>query len=290
MLTKSKASVSWLARKQTKELEFKLFAYVILSAGSCIFALPFFWMLSTSLKIDTQIFLFPPKWIPNPIKWQNYYEVLFNTPFPIWLRNTIYVTTLNVLGAFLSCPLVAYSFARLEWPGRDVWFILLMSTMMLPPQVTMVPVYLLFKMLGWVDTFKPLYIRAFFGFPFHIFLLRQFFKTIPRELEEAAMIDGCTPYGIYWKIMLPLVKPALATVIIFNFMASWNNFLGPLIYLHSPKMMTLALGLQYFEDTYEVDWSLLMSAAVMMAAPIVTVFFFCQKYFVRGIVLTGIKG
>lgn len=290
MLTKSKASVSWFARKQTKELMFKLFAYIILLTGSCVFFLPFFWMISTSLKIDTQIFLFPPKWIPNPVKWQNYYEVLSNTPFLIWLRNTTYVTALNVLGVFLSCPLVAYSFARLEWRGRNVCFIILISTMMLPPQVTMVPVYLLFKMLGWVETFKPLYIRAFFGFPFYIFLLRQFFKTIPRELEEAAMIDGCTPYGIYWKIILPLVKPALATVIIFNFMASWNNFLGPLIYLHHPEMMTLALGLQYFEAAYEVDWSLLMGAAVMMTAPIIAVFFFFQKYFVRGIVLTGIKG
>ncbi|MGQ9629426.1 MAG: carbohydrate ABC transporter permease [bacterium] len=283
------AEIVWWQRKSIRQRIYKSFIYTLLAMGIFTFALPFFWMLTTSLKVDEQIFRLPPVLIPHPLDWKNYPEAFDIMPFWRYFANTMWIVFMTLTGALLSCPLVAYAFARLRWPGRDALFIVLLSTIMLPPQVTMVPLYIIFSKLGWVDTFKPLYIRAWFGLPFFIFLLRQFMLTIPDSLEDAAKIDGCSPYGIYWRIVLPLIKPALATVSIFVFLNTWNDFVLPLIYLQSPEKRTLALGLQVFRTEYDVDWAQLMAASTAMTLPIVLLFFAAQRYFISGIVLTGLK-
>ncbi|HHY99214.1 MAG TPA: carbohydrate ABC transporter permease [Firmicutes bacterium] len=286
----SQVTVDWKIRKRRREMLAQLFAHLVLIAGAVIFAFPFVWLVSTSLKPDDQLFLFPPTFIPRPVRWDNYTRMLQYLPFFQFLKNTLYVTVLNVIGTLLSCSLVAYGFARLRFPGRDILFLVLLSTMMLPPQVTMVPVYLIFKRLGWVDTFKPLYINSFFGIPFFIFLLRQFMTTIPYEIEDSAKIDGCGYLRLYGTIILPLIKPALATVAIFRAMNSWNDFLTPLIYLNSVNKMTLALGLRLFQNMYGGEWSLMMAASTLMTLPIIVLFFFSQRQFIQGITLTGLKG
>lgn len=229
------------------------------------------------------------------MRWENYSEALDFLPAEthkglLYVWNTVYITLLSILGTILSSSLVAYSFARLRWPGRDTLFGVLLATMMLPGAVTMIPVFLIFRSLGWVDTLKPLWIPSFFGGAFSVFLLRQFFLTIPTELEEAARIDGCSYFGIYWRIMLPLIKPALAALTIMTFMGSWNNFMGPLIYINSPEKMTLAYGLQLFQGAHGAEYGLLMAASTLVMLPVLMIFFFTQRYFIQGITLTGIKG
>jgi ABC-type glycerol-3-phosphate transport system permease component len=206
------------------------------------------------------------------------------------VRNSFYLTGMNIIGQLFACSLVAYAFSRLRWFGRDVFFVILLSTMMLPPQVTMVPVFLIFKALGWYNTLRPLWVPSLFGAAFFIFLLRQFFMTIPRDLEDAAKIDGCGPFGIYWRIMLPLVKPALATVAIFQFLGTWNDFMGPLIYIGDERLTPLSLGLFNFRMEHGAEWGMLMAASLLMTLPAVVIFFFAQRYFIQGITLTGVKG
>ncbi|MCL6520707.1 MAG: carbohydrate ABC transporter permease [Armatimonadetes bacterium] len=229
------------------------------------------------------------------LKWENYTDALNFLPEEtkkglLYLWNTVYVTILSILGTLLSSSLVAFSFARLRWPGRDVLFVVLLATMMLPGAVTMVPVFLVFRALNWVDTLKPLWTPAFFGSAFSVFLLRQFFMTIPMDLEDAAKIDGCGYFGIYRQIMLPLIKPALAALTIMTFMSSWNNFMGPLIYINSPEKMTLSYGLQLFQGAHGAEYALLMAASTLVMLPVLFVFFFTQRYFIQGITLTGLKG
>jgi multiple sugar transport system permease protein len=228
-------------------------------------------------------------------KWKNYSDALDFLPKEthkglLYVWNTVYITMLSILGTILSSSLVAYSFARLKWPGRDQLFVVLLATMMLPGAVTMIPVFLIFRYLGWIDTLRPLWIPSFFGGAFSVFLLRQFFMTIPNDLEDAAKIDGCTYFGIYWRIMLPLIKPALAALTIMTFMGSWNNFMGPLIYINSPEKMTLAYGLQLFQGAHSSEYGLLMAASTLVMLPVLLTFFFTQRYFIQGITLTGIKG
>ena len=228
------------------------------------------------------------------LKWENYSDALEFLPEEtrgglIYLWNTVYVTILRIVGILLSSSLVAYSFARLRWPGRDPLFLVLLATMMLPGAVTMIPVYLIFRSLGWIDTLRPLWAPAFFGGGFSVFLLRQFFLTIPTDLEDAAKIDGCGYFGIYWRIMLPLIKPALAALTIMTFMAAWNDFMGPLIYINSPEKMTLAYALQLFQGAHGAEYGLLMAASTLVMLPVLIVFFFTQRYFIQGITLTGIK-
>lgn len=265
-------------------------AYSLLFLLSAVFLVPFFWMVSTSLKIESQIFQFPPKWFPDPIQWENYPEAITAIPFMTYFRNTVIITLSNIIGVLFSSSVVAYSFARLRWPGKAPAFVLLLSTLMLPPQVTMIPVFILFKNLGWIDTFLPLILPAFFGNAFFIFLLRQFFLTIPRDLEDAARVDGCSWLGIYWNVILALSKPALTTVGVFTFMGSWNDFLTPLIYLNTESKKTLALGLQTFITQHGAEWALLMAVSTLMLLPLLILFLLAQKYFVEGITLTGIKG
>ena len=227
-------------------------------------------------------------------KWENYSDALEFLPEEthkglIYVWNTVYITLLSILGTLMSSSLVAYSFARLRWPGRDALFLVLLSTMMLPGAVTMIPVFLVFRALGWVDTLKPLWVPSFFAGAFSVFLLRQFFLTIPTDLEDAAKIDGCSYFGIYWRVMLPLIKPALAALTIMTFMGSWNNFMGPLIYINSPEKMPLAYALQLFQTAHGAEFGLLMAASTLVMLPVLIVFFFTQRYFIQGITLTGIK-
>jgi multiple sugar transport system permease protein len=211
-------------------------------------------------------------------------------PFDAQLRNTLILVVLNVLGQLFACSLVAYAFARLNFYGRGFLFGLLLATMMLPGQVTMIPQFILWKTLGWYDTLRPLWVPAWFGGAFFIFLLRQFFMTIPKELEDAAKIDGCGFFGIYWRIMLPLAGPAMATVAIFSFMGAWNEFLGPLVYLSDERLFPLSLGLNQFRQEQSAEWAMLMAASTLMMLPVIAVFFFCQRYFIQGVTLTGLKG
>lgn len=229
------------------------------------------------------------------LKWENYPNALNFLPKQtkkglLYLLNTIYVTLLSIIGTMFSCSLVAYAFARLRWPGKDLVFALLLATMMLPGAVTMIPVFMIFKSMGWVDTLRPLWVPAFFGAPFAVFLMRQFFMSIPKELEEAARLDGAGYFKTFYLILLPLVKPALAALAIMTFMGSWNNFMGALIYINSPEKMTLAYGLQLFMGEANMEYGMLMAASVLVILPVLLIFFFAQKYFIEGITLTGIKG
>lgn len=350
----------WKRRKHRKELIRQTILHEVLITGSIIFLVPFVWMLTTSVKEESETFKYPPVWIPTQQvkveidgrkcglsklkidhkvievaeisenddgtknvreyrdgkligqvmtvpseklvqirrfqpKWDNYTEALNFLPPEahkglMYLWNTLYVTIMSIIGTLLSSSLVAYSFARLRWRGRDTLFIVLLATMMLPAAVTMIPVFLIFRFLGWYNTLRPLWVTSFFAGAFTVFLLRQFFMTIPSELEDAAKIDGCSYFSIYWRIMLPLVKPALAAVTIMVFMGSWNNFMGPLIYITSPEKMTLAYGLQLFQSAHGAEYGLLMAASTLVMLPVLILFFFTQRYFIQGITLTGMGG
>ena len=270
----------------------RIITYILLIGGGVVVMTPFFWMISTSLKKQWDVYQFPPVWIPSPPQWQNYSQALTVYPFQTYLLNTLTIVLFTVTGTLLSCSLAAYGFARLRAPGRDVIFVVLLGTMMLPYTVTMIPVFMLFNRLHWVDTFKPLIVPSFFGSAFYIFLLRQFFLSIPRELEDAARIDGCGPLMSYWRIVLPLSKPALATVAIFTFMDSWNDFLGPLIYLSDESHRTLALALAYFQGSARIgpQMHLMMAVAFVILIPPLLLFFFAQRLFIQGIVFSGVKG
>ncbi len=276
--------------KSARELSGKIISYTLLTLGSILIMIPVFWMVSSALKPNSQIFIFPPQWIPNPIQWENFVTAMTSLPFGTYFQNTMIIEVGSIVGTVLSCSIVAYGFARLNAPGRNFWFVVLLSTMMLPGVVTMIPVYLIFRQLGWVNTFLPLIVPNFFGSAFFIFLLRQFFMTIPRDFEEAARIDGANTWQVLTRIMLPLSKPALATVTIFTFMGVWNDFMGPLIYLNKPETYTLALGLNFFKGQYVSQWNLLMAASLVMMLPLVLLFFVAQKAFIEGITLTGVKG
>lgn len=265
-----------------------LFAFLVV--GSVSFIMPFLWMVSTSLKTPPQVWVQPPVWIPDPITFANYAKAWTVVPTLTYLKNTVTITGLSMVGNVLSAALVAYSFARLRWRLREPLFAVLIATMMLPGQVTMIPVFLLFNKLGWVNTLRPLIVPAFFGPAFFIFLLRQFFLTIPVELDEAAIMDGASPVTIWWKIMLPLAQPALGAVGIFSFMDHWNDFLGPLIYLNSTDNWTLALGVIAFRLQYTTNWEQLMAYSTMIMLPCLLVYLFFQRYFIQGIVFSGLKG
>ncbi len=228
-------------------------------------------------------------------RWENYSEALAYLPAEthygaVFLGNTLFLTAMQVLGTLVGSSLVAFAFSRLKWPGRDLWFVVLLATMMIPGAVTMMPRFLIFRSLGWIDTLQPLWVPAFFGSAFHIFFLRQFFMSIPTELEDAAKIDGCGPFGVYFKIMLPLVKPALAAIAIMATLGAWNDFQGPLIYLSSPERMPLAYALQLYQSQHGGEPGLLMAASTLVVMPIIVLFFFTQRYFIEGVSLSGLGG
>ena len=270
-----------------------LYTLAILTALA--FSLPFFWTVSSSLKTAAEIRQIPPTFWPHEIRWANYPDVFRLAPFALFIWNTAVVTSLAMIGQIISAAAVAFGFTRFRFPGRDALFFLVLSTMMLPWQVTIVPQFLLFRYLGWLNTFMPLIVPSFFGGgAFFIFLLRQFFMTIPRDLDEAAKLDGASSVRVFWNIILPLSGPAIATVAIFSFLQHWNEFIGPLIFLNTEDKYTLSIGLRYFiANPFESDEpreAILMAASLIVAAPSLTLFFIAQKYFVRGIVTTGLKG
>lgn len=264
--------------------------YVIITVLSVVFIAPLLWILSTSVKPDEQIFRMPPVLIPHPITFTHYIKAFTELPFFLYLRNTLIIVIFSTIGVTVSSSLVAFSIARLRWPDRTLVFFIVLATIMLPPQVTMIPIFILFRQLGWIDTLLPLIVPFFFGHAFFIFLLRQFFLTLPGELIESARIDGASNFRIFLQIFVPLSKPAILTVILFSSMWAWNDFMGPLIYLSSEKMKTLALGLASLQSQYGTEWGMLMAAASVMTVPIIILFFFAQRYFIEGIALTGLKG
>jgi multiple sugar transport system permease protein len=264
--------------------------HTILVVLSVIFAIPFLWMLSTSLKPDDQLFVIPPKWIPEPFQWSNYPDATNYIPYFRYFANTMYIALFNVVATALSCSLIAYGFSRIKWPGRDAVFILVLATLMIPAEVLLIPQYVLFRDIGWLNSFNPLTIPALAGSPIYVFLLRQFYLTIPFELSAAAKVDGANEFQIYLRIILPLSKAALAAVSVLTFVSQWNSFLGPLIYLNDSKMYTLALGMNSFFGAHGAEWSLLMAAATIMVVPVIVLFFISQRSFVEGITMTGSKG
>jgi len=289
--SKSKA-VRWARRMSVQRTLADVLTYTILMILSGVSLLPIVWMLTTSLKEPKAIWIYPPQWFPKPIVWRNYVEAMTFLPFGRYFANTIFIAVTGIIGSLLSASLAGFALARLRAPFKEVLFVLILSPMFLPPQVTMIPLFILYKILGWLDSWKPLIVPAFFGGgAFNIFLLRQFFSTIPLELDQAARIDGCSNFGILWRIIIPLSKPALATVAIFGFISRWNAFLYPLIYINSDDKMTVALGLSRFQGAYGTTvWHLLMAASLVAVMPCILVFFFAQEYFVQGIQMTGMKG
>ena len=265
--------------------------YAILCLLSVGFLLPFVWMMVTALKPLNQVFTYPIQWIPRPFVWKNFAVGWSKLPFTTYLRNTVLVTGFGILGTVMSCSLVAYGFARLRFPGKNALFLVLMATMMLPMQVTIIPLFLIYRKIGWIDTLYPLIVPAFFaGNPFFVFLLRQFFLTISPELEDAAKIDGCNSFTIFTRIFLPLSKPAQVSVLIFSFMHFWNDFFLPLIFLNSESRKTLSLGLADLKGLYYTEWNLVMAVTVLSVLPCAVLFLACQKYFVTGIATSGLKG
>lgn len=275
--------------RRQRRLFSHLLIHLVLLSGIIIMFVPLAWMISTSLKPVSQIYLFPPRWIPDPLRWQNYSEAVTAIPFLRYLGNSVLITALSIVGKVSSVTLVAFAFSRLRWWGRDVLFLVMLSTLMLPPHITLIPQFILFKQLGWINTFLPLIVPEFFGGPFLTFLVRQFFMTIPRELDDAARIDGCSSFGLYWRIILPQSKPAIIAVIILVFNGTWNEFLTPLIYLNSRENFTLALGLRMFQGEASTSWHLLMAASLLTMLPVIVLFFVAQRYFLRGVVFTGVK-
>jgi ABC-type glycerol-3-phosphate transport system permease component len=262
----------------------------LLVAGSVLFMLPFLWMVSTSLKPSNEVFSWPPSFVPTHFVWQNYVEGWTILPFNTFLKNSLIVTIANVVGNLISCSIVAFGFARLRARGREFLFLLVLATLMIPREVTIVPTFILFSKVGLVNTLWPLILPAWFGYPFFIFLLRQFFMSIPRDLDEAARIDGASTWQIFTRVILPLSKPALATVAIFAFIGNWNNLLDPLIYIRSQELYTLALGLNLFRGQNFTQFNDLMAVSILTLLPVLIIFFLAQRLFVQGVALTGMGG
>lgn len=277
-------------KRRNSEIINKTVAYVFLIIGALIMTVPFLWMLSTSLKEPGLVFEMPPRWIPENIIWDNYRIVLTESDLLGGFMNTLTVTLPPTFVGLFASAIAAYAFGRMDFPGKNIFFMALLATMMIPGVVLMVPSFILYKYLGWIDSWKPLIIPGMFGAAGTVFFLRQFFKTIPTELEDAAKIDGLSPFGIFLRIIAPLSKPALATQAIFGFLGGYNDYMGPLIYLNSPEKYTLQLVLATFQDAYNAEWTLIMAGSVLALIPTVILFFIAQRYFIEGITLTGMKG
>ena len=283
--------VNLLQSRRRQDLILKTVVYLLLLIGAFGVMMPFFWMISTSLKRPGTEFTFPIEWIPVPPRFGNYWTAWSILPFNQWLFNTVRITGLSILGHIISCAIVGFGFARIRFPGRDAIFLLVLATMMLPFPSIIVPLFILFKELGWINTILPLVVPTFFATSaFYVFLLRQFFMTLPLELDDAARVDGCSTFGIFYRICIPLIKPALGIILVFSFMNHWNDFLGPLIFLSDLDQYTLALGLRFFQGQYRVEWTLLMAASLIILSPCIILFFIAQKNYIQGIVITGVKG
>ena len=274
----------------------RLLTYAVLIVLSGVMLLPVFVTVSTSLKALEEVYREPPTLVPDSAHWANFREAVTAFPFLRYLFNTLMVVGLSIAGTLISCTMVAYGFARFKCKWNKILFTVMLSTMMLPAIVTSIPTFIMFtRYFGWYDTLYPLYVPSFFATPFFVFLLTQFFRTLPQDLLDAARIDGCTEFGVLWRVVVPLSKPALATVAVFTFMGKWNDYLGPLLYLQDPKKFTLALGLTHFladaqKELYGTAWNLMMAASLVVMLPIIVLFFFAQRSFIEGITLTGMKG
>jgi multiple sugar transport system permease protein len=264
-------------------------AYVVLAVAALAFALPFFWLVTTAFKPDQDIFAFPPHWIPNPPIFDHFVKGLNAYPFGRFFLNSLTVSALGALGAVLSSSLAAYGLSRIDWPGRNILFAAILGTILLPFQVRLIPLFLTYNALHWIDTLLPLFVPYFFGNAFAIFLLRQFFRSIPRDLADAARIDGANEWQIYWQLFMPLAKPAIATVALLTFVERWDDYLGPLIFITSRENATVSLGLSLFRDQYGNSWGQLMAVTTVALVPIIILFFFAQRTFIQGITLTGLK-
>jgi multiple sugar transport system permease protein len=281
------------ARRQRAAMRTLLYALLLL--GTVFSIGPFIWSLLGSLMTDIEVQSYPPKFFPKVMQWGNYVRVWQEAPFGHWLLNSATVVALALLGEVTSASLVAYSFARFRYKGRNLIFLLTLSTLMLPVEVTIIPTYLLFREIKWLDTLKPLIVPSYFGGgAFNIFLMRQFLMTLPRELDEAAIVDGANSWTIFWRLLMPLCKPALATLAVMGFIGHWNSFMGPLIFINSVEKFTVAVGIRFFQlssipGVLTKD-HLLLAASVMVTAPCIVLFFVAQRYFVQGVVMSGIKG
>lgn len=264
-------------------------SYAFVIVGAILMMLPFLYMVSTSLKTPVEAVKFPPSLIPSPVVWRNYVDIWSEVPLLAVSYNSAKISILATVGQLISCSLAAFAFSQLRYRGRDLLFMAVLATLMVPAHVTLIPTFLLFRGLGWVNTHAPLIVPAWFGGAFGIFLIRQFFLTVPQELADAAKVDGCNPFRIYWQIFMPLAKPVLATLGIFTFFNSWNDLLTPLIYLQDLELMTFPVALTSFSGRFSVNLPLLMAASVVSIVPTLVLFLALQKYFVQGIVLSGLK-
>jgi ABC transporter, permease protein len=278
-----------MKKKKSSAVLRRVLLYIVLILIAVIMVVPFLWMLSTSLKTQYDAVKIPPVWIPDPPRWENYVKLFTEQPMFQFMLNTIKIVFFVVLGQLFFSSLAAYSFARISFKGRNVVFFFYIATLMVPGQVTMIPTYLMFAKAGLTDNHLALILPAFFS-AFGVFLLRQFFMSLPRELEEAAEIDGCNPFMTYWRIMLPLVVPAMLTLGVFTLMNTWNDYMGPLIYLSSPEKYTMTLGIAYFKGVYTTQWNLVMAGSIVSVVPILIAYLCAQKYFIEGIAFSGVKG
>ncbi len=271
----------------------RVLLYLALLLGAIPTLVPGGWRMRSALMQDAQMFIAPPHWVPDPFQWSNFTEALTAQPFGRYFLNTVIIAVISVLGTVLTCSVAAFSFSRLRWRGRNVVFAVLLSGVMLPYAVTLIPTFVMWQELGALNTIAPLTVPSWFagagGGVLNVFLLRQFFLTIPFELDEAAYIDGASPWRVFWMVVMPLSKPALIVVTIFTFIGTWNDFLGPLLYLNDEEKYTLSLGLASFQSIYITQWGYLMAASAAVIAPIIALFFFLQRYFIEGVTLTGIK-
>lgn len=268
----------------------KLLIYIFLFLFALCFLLPFFFLLTGSFKTSSELFSVPFHWLPKEWTLENYRQVFTKIPFFRYLKNTMIIVIANICGALISNSLIGYGFARLRWPGRDKVFMIVIATMILPYQVTLIPVYLMYTKIHWVGTFLPLIVPGFFGNPFFIFLMRQFLVGIPKEITESARIDGANEFTIFLRLIMPISKPVLATVAIMSFMNSWKDFLGPLVFLGNDKLYTLSLAASMLRSNLNPNWELLLALGVVMVLPVLILFFVLQKYFIQGITMSGIKG
>ncbi|GGD50960.1 carbohydrate ABC transporter permease [Paenibacillus nasutitermitis] len=270
----------------------KLFVYIFLAIGAAFCLIPFIWLIRSSVMSETQMFSFPPQLIPDPFKWSNYKNAFTKVPFGTYFFNTFKIEVVYLVGMLITCTLSAYSFARLQWPLRNVIFAVILSAIMLPGAVVLIPQFLFWKTLNLLDTIAPLTVPGWLGVGgiLYMFLLRQFFMTIPKDLDEAVYMDGGSPLTFLTRILIPLSVPAYIAIAIMGFCGVWNDLLGPLIYLNSAENYTVAVGLTAFQTAFRTEWGMLMAAATAATAPLILIFFFLQRYFIEGITLTGIKG
>lgn len=290
--TQTEANVPRKKMQQRRRLDRigYFFLHLILFAGAITMLVPFIWMVLSSLKSTNEMFAVPPTFIPETIMWSNFVYMFESAPWHTYFFNTIKVTIIVLIGQLIACSMGAYAFARLKFRGRDLMFLAYLATMMIPYHVTMIPTFRIIRNLGWLDSHLALIVPAIFAYgAFGTFLLRQFFLTIPVELEQSAKIDGCGYFGIYWRIILPISKPALATLAIFSFMATWNDFLAPLIYISSDELKTLTLGLATFQGIYTTQWNFMMAGALIISLPVIFLFIFAQRFFIEGIAMSGMK-